>query len=284
MGQRTYYSIRTGKNPLARFDLPSARKLFAATYRDFDHRDYFQEAFGYECVDVGFVPGTTGLDIKNYFLLHLRKVNLWPILDKHEGYTEDDLFDIIEFLFDRVSKPTDKGENHFGYDSDIFCGTHHSEFDKAAGRIEFRSAINTWLKDYGEGYELSDQGEIVIQAESGLESLLEASLPVYDEKNVESRIEAAVQKYRRSRGSLDDRRDAVRSLADVLEFLKPKLKSTISSADESDLFHLANQFGIRHHNEKQKTKYDQTIWLSWMFYYYLATIHAALRLLQRKEK
>lgn len=43
----------------------------------------------------------------------------------------------------------------------------------------------------------------------------------------------------------------------------------------SDLFQIANEFGVRHHNQKQKqkTNYDERIWLSWMFYYYLANIH-----------
>jgi hypothetical protein len=50
------------------------------------------------------------------------------------------------------------------------------------------------------------------------------------------------------------------------------------------LFNIANNFGIRHHNEKQKTDYDESIWLSWIFYYCLATIHAALRLIEKKEQ
>ena len=68
-----------------------------------------------------------------------------------------------------------------------------------------------------------------------------------------------------------------------LEYLRPQVKSVLTSKDESDLFNIANNFGIRHHNEAQRTDYDAGIWFSWMFYYYLATIHAVLRLLQRKR-
>ncbi len=131
---------------------------------------------------------------------------------------------------------------------------------------------------YKEGYELSADGEILTLPDSGLEALLEASLPSIDPDDVEARIEAARQKFRRHRSSLDERRDAIRDLADVLEFLRPKIKGVITSKDENDLFNLANSFGIRHHNEKQKVEYDKAIWYSWMFYYYLATIHAVLRL------
>jgi hypothetical protein len=48
----------------------------------------------------------------------------------------------------------------------------------------------------------------------------------------EARVGAAIQKFRRHRSSIEDRRDAVRDLADVLEFLRPKLKETLLSKDE----------------------------------------------------
>jgi len=101
---------------------------------------------------------------------------------------------------------------------------------------------------------------------------------------VELPVEAAILKFRRYRSSIDDRKEAVRSLADVLEFLRPQLKEVLSSKDEGDLFNIANNFAIRHHNPSQKAQYDQSIWLSWIFYFYLATIHAGIRLIKRKEE
>jgi len=46
---------------------------------------------------------------------------------------------------------------------------------------------------------------------------------------------------------------------------------------------LANNFGIRHHNERQKTDYD-ALWLNWMFYFYLSTIHVLLRKMSQYNK
>lgn len=57
----------------------------------------------------------------------------------------------------------------------------------------------------------------------------------------------------------------------------------LDSKDEAAIFELANNFAIRHHNPKQKTNYDQTIWFSWIFHFYLAIYHAAIRLLIKKE-
>ena len=36
-------------------------------------------------------------------------------------------------------------------------------------------------------------------------------------------------------------------------------------------------------NEKQQTGYDPAIWLSWMFYFYLSTIHAVVRMIEKAK-
>jgi hypothetical protein len=108
MVNRQYYSARTGKNTDAiRFDLPMLLRLFRDIFLAFTSNDYFQEAFGYYCVDAGEM-------IKS-----LRKSNLWPIQDKCLDYTEDDLFDVIELLHDWISKPIEAGGFHHTWND---CG------------------------------------------------------------------------------------------------------------------------------------------------------------------
>ncbi|MEH2044306.1 hypothetical protein [Nostoc sp.] len=279
MVNRRYYSTRTGKNPDAvRFDLPMLCRLFRDIYFEFRSNDYFQEAFGYEWVDEGEVAGKLGGDIEAQMFRSLRKPNLWQIQDKCLNYSEDDFFDVIELLHDWVSKPID-GLHH----TYANCGWHYHTFDKKGGQKEFRDKINDIICDYKDGYELSENGEILELAEQGLDLLFEADLPNYDPENVEKRVETAILKFRRYRSSLNDRRDAIRDLVDVLEFLRTKIKQVIPSKDQGELFNLANNFGVRHHNEQQKTDFDKGIWYSWMFYYYLATIHACLRLIEKAE-
>jgi len=278
MKRRPYYSMRTGKNPDAiGFDLTMLKRLFREVYLSFEDRCYFQQAFGFFCVDRGDVPGELGSDIAAQVFLALRKTDLWPMADNLDSYSEDDLFDMIEFLYDCVSKPVDGFYHDF---SD--CGWHYSEFDESAGREGFRQAINELLKDYEQKYELSEEGEILSLGDEGLESLLEADLPEFDPDNVEGRVGAAKRKFRRYHSSMGDRRDAVRDLADVLEFLRPKAaECLLTKKDENDLFQIANKFAIRHHNGRQKGDYSITIWYSWIFYVYLATIHAAVRVIKQ---
>lgn len=268
---RKYYSSRASKNPDAsRLDLPRFVTFFKAFYLEFLNNDYFYE-------NSGDVPGKLGADIEAQMFLAIRKSDLWPIEEKCNNYSEDDLFDVIEFLYDCVSKPIhryDEWSNH---------GDSYDTFDMETGKQEFRDRINQLLCDYREGYELSEKGEILESPEQGLEDLVLAKLPPHDPENVEQRVESASLKFRRSRSSLDEKRDAIRDLCDVLEFLRPQIKALISSQDESDLFNIANNYGIRHHKNNQKQDYDKAIWYNWMFYYYLATIHACLRLIKKAK-
>ena len=256
--------------------MPLLRRLFSDLFKIFSAKEYFQEAFGYTCIDAGEVAGKLGHDIGAQVFLKLRKPDLYPIESKCLEYTEEDLFDVVELLYDLVSKPVEGYYHQY-----CGCGWHYSTFDQKNGRIEFQTAINELLYDYKEGYELSGDGEILASVEHGFEKLTYTQLPEYDHDNIEKRVNAAILKFRRYRSSQEDRRDSIRDLADVLEFLRPKIKKVLTSKDEDDLFNIINNFGIRHHRENQKINYDKSIWYSWMFYYYLATIHAALRLIKK---
>lgn len=114
---------------------------------------------------------------------------------------------------------------------------------------------------------------------------MDAEIIPYDEENVDSKVRIAIAKWRNRHLSVSEKKEAIRELADVFEWLKKTrhLSNVLDGRDESALFDLANNFGIRHHNPKQKTNYDRAIWYAWIFHFYLATYHAAIRLLIKKE-
>ena len=152
-------------------------------------------------------------------------------------------------------------------------------FNLAEGRAEFCDKVNAVLGNYERAFELSPNGEVLQKPEQGFEHIFKADLPSGDPKIVD-RVNAAILQFRRHGSTIDDRRQAVRDLADVFEYLRPTVQQLLTSRDESDLFNLANNFGVRHHNDQQKTNYDTALWLAWMFYFYLATVHLLLRKLQ----
>ncbi|MGL2999921.1 hypothetical protein [Flavobacterium sp. RSSB_23] len=273
MIKRNYYSVRTGKlTPDSTINFDVLKQLFLMSYKILEKAGYFQKYFGVDCSD-GFIEGQIGENIDAYVFINLRKENLFPIETKLKDYNEDDFFDVLEFLYDHCSK----GLNGY-YHNWNNCGYHYDEFNDLEGQKYFRETMNPILRDYKNGFEISEKGEILILSDNGLSNLFEADIPTNDADNISNKINAAIVKFRRHKSTLDDRKDAIRELADVLEFLRPEIKKHLDKKDENDIFNIANGFGIRHHNLSQKTNYDKAIWYSWIFYYYLATLHAVLRI------
>jgi hypothetical protein len=280
MNDRRYYSVRNGKiKDDVQINLELLRNMFLSIYNTYSERGYFQEYLGVNCTD-GYEPGKCG-DIELYSFRKLRQKNLFPVWSYWEQYSENQIFDLMEFLYDHISEPITASGVYHSWNN---CGYHFKEFTEGKAKVEIREEFNDILKDYNEGYELSKQGEIVHLPNQVLQPLVNAKLPMIDADNVNSRVEAATRKYLSRHATSDDRRDAVRDLADVLEYLRPQVEKVLVKNDEKDLFQIANRFGIRHHKIDQHTQYDKSIWLSWMYYYYLATIHAVVNLIKKNKK
>jgi len=275
---RAYYSSRKNGPDATKLDLDDLREILFSAYTFFEKAGYLVDAFGFTCVDNGYEPGYVGGDIGVFVRLTLLRKDLWPLVEKYELYSEDDCFTMIEFLYDHVSKPHAK-EFH-SWDN---CGYHYSKFNKQDGREEFLARFKLPLERYGNGWELTEEGEIMSLPPQGMATLLAATPPT-DDKTTTGRVAEATLKFRRHGSSMSDRRDAVRALADVLEWLRPQIKETLLKDDEKELFNIANNFGIRHMNQNQKLQYDEVVWLSWMFYHYLNTINAFHHILKRQGK
>ena len=275
---REYYSIRTEKSPdLKYINLQLLRELFRAVYLDFVKKDYFFEAFGYTCVDTGFNSGIAGDDIEIFFFRKLRKRNLWPIERKYDEYSEDDLFDVIELLFDLVSKPIGGYFHSFSN-----CGYHWSKFDKQSGQTEFQQEINIILNDYEGGYTLSEKGEILIIGKNGIKDLFEVEISTREPEKIDEKIRYAIKKYRKYHASFEEKKESIRLLADVLEYIRPRIKLNLSKKDEGSLFEIANNFSIRHCNDGQK-EFENPAFLDWIFAMYLSTIYLILGLSVKEE-
>jgi hypothetical protein len=260
----------------------SIRRLVISVFDSFRERGYMQEAFGIECVD-GDSDGTLGSDPDAYFLRTIRREGIWPYWPKpwtgdptvpYEAWDADMLFDVVEVMHDLVSKGTNGRYHDYAG-----CGMHYSEFNRTAGQEEFRQEMNAVLRFNDPPYEMDGLGQIIERAPEEFRRLLDAPVPPGTEHDlITSRIDAAVTRFRSRGATVDDRRHAVRDLADVLEALRPDIKQSMLPADEGALFNIANNFAIRHNNRQQRGDYDRVTWLRWAFYVYLATIHAVLRI------
>jgi len=119
--------------------------------------------------------------------------------------------------------------------------------------------------------------QILEIAPTGLEPLFEEIVETGDHDNIDTRIQNAISKYMKYGATISDKKDAVRELAELLEFLK-KSGIRLQKKNESDLFRIINNFDIRHHNKFQHGEYDKEIWYDWMFYTFLSSINVLLKL------
>lgn len=268
---KRYYTERHGAK-IEPLDFEGLKTCFLVKFEELENAFFFREATGYECVDKGVINGAWGTNPETFFFAKLKMRNLWPIRENIGSYDEPILFSVIELLYDYVSFPLVKT-----YHSWNDCGWHTSNYDKGIGMARYRNEMNDILKHYKSGYELSQTGEILEIPPTGLEIVLKEVVTTTEPKNIDERINSAINKYRRYGATMDDKKDAVRTLADVLEFLR---KGGIKLPDKDDdaLFQIINSFDVRHHNRDQQGDYDKEVWYDWMFYTFLSSINVLLKL------
>lgn len=221
-------------------------------------------------------PGAI-IDAEEYFLTELKLSGLGDF-SVHVGLPpvplirdEDHLLDFLELLHrDCVSEPH---REHSG------AGTHfHPPYNKEAGQRVFREKINPHLAMHDPPLELLESGQIVERAPDELRGLVAEEVPETVEAEIRDPLEAAVAQFQRRGSTPEERRGAVKGLADVLERMRPEIKRELLSEDERALFDLANNFSIRHNKRDQRGDYDKDVWLEWAFYVYLATARAMIAL------
>ena len=172
-------------------------------------------------------------------------MDIWPIEDNIRYYDEVKLFTLIELIYDHIED----------------MGIEETILRKKA----YRAKINTILENYDRGYGLSKDGEILRLSPPGFKTLIEEVIETNDPENIDSRVKYAVSKFSRYNSSVEDKKEAIRTLADVLEYLG-KFGIKLHNKDDSDLFKIINGFDIRHHNRMQQSGYDKDVWYDWMFY------------------
>lgn len=278
--RRISWSERQGRGPNPFLTGVQIRELFVSIVSDFESRGMLQESFGFECVDVGQIPGTLGLPVSDRLLLILGREGVWPITSNTvTRWDEDTLLDMVEFMFDYVSEGNTKTGDFHGHGE---CGWHFNDFDTVPARTEFHARINELLARLNPGYELSSDGHVLRTVPSGMNELLNRAPEKLDTQDSFD-VSVAIEKFRSRNSDQKQRKDAVRDLADVLERMRPDVKSHMFSEDEGMLFEIANKFWIRHNKPNERRDYDHEAWWSWLFYMFLDSIALVSHLRDRQD-
>lgn len=275
--RRKYYSERMGlpEEPLRLKDLQLVIKII---FEEYDNKNYFDGAFGYHCVDEGYVPGRNGVVLEDHIIRTFMGRDIYPLEDNYESFSIGTCFDLIEYFYDNIGVPVDPFYHKWNN-----CGMHVNRADYEAGKQEFREKINPYLSRCGKGFELMPNGEVYTKTPETLSTII-ADPPISgDKENIDDKVQRAISKFLHHSSSNDEKEESIRILADVLEFVKVDVKEFMFRPDENRLFEIANQFGIRHHNIDQKTDFDKNIWLEWIFYSYLNSINTIVKIKKTQE-
>lgn len=185
--------------------------------------------------------------------------SMLPTKTNLPNMSRDSIFDLIEFLSDYVSEPAiariQPGSNR-GLRADN-------------GPEKWRKAVNGCFEKLDLPYNLTANKEIEVASPSaGLQSLVDDHAdPSLD---AQEKVDHACRMFLKRDATIHDRRSALKDLADVLELLRDDLEADIGKKEADMLFYIANNYGIRHHNRKQR-ELDEN-YMRWFFYSALATI------------
>jgi len=250
-----------------------AARLFALFVEELQEADRLQEWFGYDCVDDGTVPGRFGKDPATAIEMAYHVRDVWPPRDHWQDWDQHKLFDAIELFGRHVSTGNEGTGRWHDYGG---CGWHFKDFDPSLAFAEYSDRVNPMLARLGDGFVLTEDGQVGRLAPAGMAGLLEVDRDAA-QLSEEGHIAQAIGLFERP--GLDSKRESVRVLADLLEARRSEVRQHLHHEGDRAIFQIANSMWIRHNRDDQVRDYDHDAWWDWIFWFYLAS----LRLLQKLE-
>lgn len=265
-----YYSKRN--KPLIK-DIPfDFWRGLCAYIQEISSKDWLSERFGF-CDDYGYWH-LQNERVNNKMLQEIGHA-LFP-LDPKRVLRDEDIFDLIEFFFNHVSKPVDV-----------------NKFDAATARYEYTIGINRLFDNFNLAYELkkgavkdlhskaidrivlSDSFEI---PDSETQDMLNLAVEKFYSRNPEDKkiaLEKLVDVYQRI-SSWEDK-DKKRSIDKLLEKTSggdDRIKEALG-CDLNSMWKIANEFMIRH-TEVGKIPITDNDFRDYLFYAYYNCIRLIL--------
>lgn len=257
MSAPSFYSDRTnGAVARTHEELPEATAdgLKALIQRRIDS-NFLAEEFPSYCSDGNGVEGTNNFSV-GPDLNALVPGATWPLWQDETDDTT--LFDVIEYVGQRVSKPS-KAEYH------SFMRHYELDFEKKAGRQQFRTEVNQILSRGGTVFEMNSQMQVQrigspeaqaalrsLRPDTGddtLDALLETARKLYFSRNAADRataIEKLWDGFERLK-TVDDPTDKKRSVTALLAHISDPAVRGLIDEEMTALTKVGNSFQIRHH-------------------------------------
>ena len=153
------------------------------------------------------------------------------------------------------------------------------------GRDVYRWSVNRILDRTQIGLRLADEGEDrgrLVAVTDDARTDLAHQMAERTDVTTGDGVRHALALFRARDAGKQHKRSACIYLAGVLENRRALLKEHLFTKDEAALFQIANRFSIRHQDALQQDDYD-SVFLDWLFWFYLATIELTDRLMARQD-
>lgn len=257
--------------------------VWARIVVEFESRGYFAKAAPPECVDDynGVDYDVVGISMESAIFANSRLKVDWSTVRGHaSSLDEETLYSLVECLFDLVARP--RRHRVHSYNN---CGTHFENFYIPTGQALYAWNVNQALNRLGVPLTLETNrgehyGRLVRIVDAPHQELIHAAMRTSD-PSIRERVAHAYTLYRGRTATRADKRAACNGLAHILELRRNLLKERVK-ADENELFNIANNYAIRHYNDRQKDNYDE-VFLDWIFWSFCSAIALAEALIEREN-
>jgi hypothetical protein len=179
------------------------------------------------------------------------------------------LLSLMEYFHDSAQRPRVISHIHeFGN-----CGPHYAEHSAESGGAVYRWRVNEMLARHKLELTLGrageERGRLIRRFGTPLDDAADARVAQAEGDPLDE-VAHAIREFRERGASSAQKRAALALLAGALESRRPRVKVVLGK-DESDLFNIANNFGLRHRNDQQRMKYGDEF-LDYMFNAYLSAV------------
>lgn len=260
-----YFAERHGAEEISE---PVERRTFAEDFIsfvwDFQDLGYFPRALPRECVDdpVHFPTVTAAMQRATKLRVE------WPIrTDQADALSDTAVYTLVEYFHDNAQRPRTYGVHEYAG-----CGRHYADWNREAGGTVYRWRLNELLAAHNVPYRLAphgpERGRLVRHFGSGLDSLADKIIADHRAEPGDE-VAFAVRHYRERGATVAQKRAAITTLANVLEVRRNEIRQKVSKQDETTLFDIANNYGLRHRKGGQRTDYGDEF-LDWIFWSYVS--------------
>lgn len=271
-----YYAEREGHTSAPDDSYQSLGVQFAELLRGMQDHGYFPVALPRDCVDAGTDWDEVSVSVSR--AIHM-PFEWYGNPQAAIGWNEPLIYSLMEYFHDQAQRPRTPGTFHtFGG-----CGPHYADHSAESGGAVYRWRVNDLLDRHRVGLNLGktgdERGRLVHRFGTPLDDAADQRA-AQGAGDPGDEVAHAIRDFRERGASATQKRSALALLYGALEHRRAQAKIVLGK-DEDDLFKIANNFGLRHRNDRQRMDYGDEF-LDYMFSAYLSAV-TLMEALERRE-